>query len=89
MGHVYPHHRYWTWFYGPHPGRYEVWYTIGGRYYSNHVWFDLRWDWPWWYGGYTYSTYYYYYTTPVVYNPVIYEPIVCAPIVCDYLVFDP
>jgi len=68
MGYVYPHHRYWTWFYGDLPGTYEVWYTIGGAYYSNRVWYYVQNDWPWWYGGYTFSDYYWYW------NPVSWEP---------------
>lgn len=83
MGYVHPHHRYWTWFYGDLPGTYEVWYTIGGVYFSNRVWYYVQDDWPWWYGGYTYNEYYwdwdpvvyrphYYYYWPTFYEPVTY-----------------
>jgi len=80
MGYVHPQHRYWMWFYGDIPGTYQVWYTIGGIYTSNYIWYHLSHDWPWWYGGYTY-TYttpvynWMYYETPYYYYPVVYTPI--------------
>ncbi|MCX8207217.1 MAG: hypothetical protein N3G75_05220 [Methanothrix sp.] len=75
LGRVRPYHRYWAWFYGPFPGVYKVWYVIDGVYRSNYVWYYVREDWPWWYGGYTFTTYYY--TLPVryYYRPIVYEPI--------------
>jgi hypothetical protein len=72
LGYVKPYHRYWYWFYGDFPGTYEVWYTIGGTYYSNRIWYYVQNDWPWWYGGYTYRSYYGY---PWFYSPVVYQPI--------------
>ncbi|NYT02200.1 MAG: hypothetical protein GKC10_05535 [Methanosarcinales archaeon] len=92
MGYVRPHHRYWMWFYGDVPGTYQVWYTIGGVYTSNYIWYHLWNDWPWWYGGYTYT----YYTTPTydwVYyeNPYYYYPVVYSPVTYytpGYVVYD-
>ncbi|OPX77401.1 MAG: hypothetical protein A4E45_02036 [Methanosaeta sp. PtaB.Bin039] len=81
MGYVYPYHRYWTWFYGPTPGAYKVWYVIGGVYYSNYIWYYVWDDWPWWRGGYTFNRYYYdplaytpnlYYYYPAIYTPIKY-----------------
>ncbi len=75
LGRVRPYHRYWTWFYGPFPGVYKVWYTIDGVYRSNYVWFYVRDYWPWWYGGYTFTTYYYELPVRYYYRPIVYEPI--------------
>lgn len=86
MGYVHPYHSYWTWFYPEISGIYDVWYTIGGVYYSNHIWYYVDNDWPWWYGGYAYTpTYYNYYTyqyeLPLVYKQrVYYTPAIYTPI---------